>query len=95
MARQQVREIITKNMNPQNSPAWVWFVGEDGPVPSLMQQSENGGQAQQVAPPVQVLPGGIPKELPKTASGKVMKHVLRVWSNELSKEDVGKVNGTK
>ncbi|THU80525.1 acetyl-CoA synthetase-like protein [Dendrothele bispora CBS 962.96] len=90
LTRQQIREIIAKNMNPQNSPAWVWFIGEDGPVPSLGRQSQD-----QVSPQVQALPGGVPKELPKTASGKVMKHVLRAWSKELSEKDIGKVNNTK
>jgi acyl-coenzyme A synthetase/AMP-(fatty) acid ligase len=32
-----------------------------------------------------------PQEMPKTASGKVMKHVLRDWSKDLSKQDIGKV----
>lgn len=30
-------------------------------------------------------------ELPKTASGKVMKHILRKWSKELSGRGLGKV----
>lgn len=30
-------------------------------------------------------------ELPKTASGKVMKHVLREWSKELSRREFGRV----
>ncbi|KAE9391098.1 acetyl-CoA synthetase-like protein [Gymnopus androsaceus JB14] len=34
---------------------------------------------------------GTPDELPKTASGKVMKHVLRKWSKELAERGVGKV----
>lgn len=34
---------------------------------------------------------GCPGELPKTASGKVMKHVLRKWSRELAAGDVGLV----
>ncbi|TFK20517.1 acyl-CoA synthetase [Coprinopsis marcescibilis] len=60
---QEVREVIWKNMNPQNAPAWVWFIGEDGR----------------------------PEDLPKTASGKVMKHVLRNWSKELASKDTGRV----
>lgn len=31
------------------------------------------------------------EELPKTASGKVMKHVLREWSAKLAKDGVGQV----
>ncbi|KAJ3986184.1 acyl-CoA synthetase [Lentinula detonsa] len=34
---------------------------------------------------------GVPAELPKTASGKVMKHVLRKWSKELAERGIGKV----
>jgi acyl-coenzyme A synthetase/AMP-(fatty) acid ligase len=30
-------------------------------------------------------------ELPKTASGKVQKHILREWSREMAKKGVGKV----
>lgn len=32
---------------------------------------------------------GIPDELPKTASGKVMKHVLREWSKGLAGKNFG------
>ncbi|TFK71890.1 acetyl-CoA synthetase-like protein [Pluteus cervinus] len=63
MAREEVRRSVTENMNPQNGPVWVWFLGEDGT------------QA----------------ELPKTASGKVMKHVLRDWSRDFAKNNVGRV----
>ncbi|KAJ3918739.1 acetyl-CoA synthetase-like protein [Lentinula edodes] len=34
---------------------------------------------------------GVPDELPKTASGKVMKHILRKWSKELAERGIGKV----
>ncbi|KZO95396.1 acyl-CoA synthetase, partial [Calocera viscosa TUFC12733] len=34
---------------------------------------------------------GVPDELPKTASGKVMKHVLRQWSKDLAAKGVGRV----
>jgi acyl-CoA synthetase (AMP-forming)/AMP-acid ligase II len=34
---------------------------------------------------------GTNKELPKTASGKVMKHVLREWSKELAEQETGRV----
>lgn len=62
-SKEEVRNTVASGMNPQNSPAWVWFVGEDG----------------------------VPEEIPKTASGKVMKHVLREWSRDLAKKDVGRV----
>ncbi|KAJ8517813.1 hypothetical protein ONZ45_g5063 [Pleurotus djamor] len=58
-----VRETVAQNMNPQNAPAWVWFLGEDG----------------------------MEKELPKTASGKVMKHVLREWAKDSAKRGFGLV----
>ncbi|KAI0714224.1 acyl-CoA synthetase [Fomitopsis betulina] len=35
---------------------------------------------------------GVPDELPKTASGKVMKHVLRSWVKDLAKRGVGRVD---
>lgn len=35
---------------------------------------------------------GVPEELPKTASGKVMKHVLRNWVKDLAKKEVGRVD---
>ncbi|CAA7268372.1 unnamed protein product [Cyclocybe aegerita] len=63
MSREEVRQCVAETMNPQNAPAWVWFINEDGN----------------------------PEELPKTASGKVMKHVLREWSQELAKKNFGRV----
>ncbi|KAH6909638.1 acyl-CoA synthetase [Coprinopsis sp. MPI-PUGE-AT-0042] len=63
LSRQEVKDIVSKGMNPQNAPGWVWFVGEDN----------------------------TPEELPKTASGKVQKHILRDWSKDLASEEVGKV----
>ncbi|KAG1902364.1 acetyl-CoA synthetase-like protein [Suillus fuscotomentosus] len=65
MSREDVRRTVAENMNPQNAPAWVWFVGEDGAA----------------------------GELPKTASGKVMKHVLRKWSAEFAQNAIGTVGG--
>ncbi|KAG9218187.1 hypothetical protein CCMSSC00406_0010219 [Pleurotus cornucopiae] len=59
----QVRRTVAESMNPQNAPAWVWFVGEDGTE----------------------------SELPKTASGKVMKHILRNWARDLSRRSIGGV----
>ena len=34
---------------------------------------------------------GAPEELPKTASGKVQKHILREWSKDLAGKGVGAV----
>ncbi|KAI6104309.1 acetyl-CoA synthetase-like protein [Pisolithus sp. B1] len=64
MTREEVRKIVSDGMNPQNSPDWVWLIGEPGTA----------------------------KEFPKTASGKVMKHVLRAWSKELARDNVGKIS---
>ncbi|KAI6115111.1 hypothetical protein EV401DRAFT_2073733 [Pisolithus croceorrhizus] len=64
MTGEEVRKIVSDGMNPQNSPDWVWFIGEPGTA----------------------------KEFPKTASGKVMKHVLRAWSKELARDNVGKIS---
>ncbi|KAH9077898.1 acetyl-CoA synthetase-like protein [Lactarius deliciosus] len=63
LSRENVRRIVWDSMNPQNAPAWVWFLGEDG----------------------------TPDELPKTASGKIQKHILREWSRELAERQVGQV----
>ncbi|KAF9523259.1 acyl-CoA synthetase [Crepidotus variabilis] len=62
ISREDVRTTVMKSINPQNAPAWVWFIGEDGES----------------------------KELPKTASGKVMKHILRAWGKGLSERGVGR-----
>ncbi|EGO29430.1 hypothetical protein SERLADRAFT_412932 [Serpula lacrymans var. lacrymans S7.9] len=59
LEKEEVRRFVAERMNPQNAPAWVWFVGVDG------------------------------EELPKTASGKVMKHVLREWSRSLANKGIG------
>ncbi|KAJ7336305.1 hypothetical protein DFH08DRAFT_878382 [Mycena albidolilacea] len=61
VSREVVRATVSRLMNPQNAPTWVFFVGEDGTA----------------------------SELPKTASGKVMKHVLRDWSRDLASRKVG------
>ncbi|EKM75615.1 hypothetical protein AGABI1DRAFT_123040 [Agaricus bisporus var. burnettii JB137-S8] len=63
ISREEVRMSVAQTMNPQNAPAWVWFIGEDVAV----------------------------TELPKTASGKVQKHILRQWSREIAEKGVGKV----
>ncbi|KAJ6449425.1 hypothetical protein C8R47DRAFT_999222 [Mycena vitilis] len=63
ISRETVRATVSRSMNPQNAPAWVFFVGEDGTA----------------------------SELPKTASGKVMKHVLRDWSRDLAGRNIGSV----
>ncbi|KAH9477789.1 Acyl-CoA ligase sidI [Psilocybe cubensis] len=64
ISKEEVRQVVSTNMNPQNAPAWVWFIGEDGN----------------------------PAELPKTASGKVQKHILRKWSKDLVLKNLGRVS---
>ncbi|KAI9065584.1 acyl-CoA synthetase [Trametes sanguinea] len=64
ISKEETRRVVAEGMNPQNSPAWVWFLGEDG----------------------------VPDEIPKTASGKVQKHILRDWSKELAKKGVGRTS---
>lgn len=63
LGREEIRALVRKSMNPQNAPAWIWFIGEDGN----------------------------PDDLPKTASGKVQKHVLRKWGKSLCETGLGKV----
>ncbi|KAI0630805.1 acyl-CoA synthetase [Trametes polyzona] len=62
ISREEARRVVAEGMNPQNTPAWVWFVGEDG----------------------------VAQEMPRTASGKVQKHILRAWSKELAEKGVGR-----
>jgi hypothetical protein len=66
----------------------VWFVGE---VPSADVPERRGGPGDEEAG--QLLEGGVRAfaGLPKTASGKVMKHVLRRWSAGLAARGVGRV----
>ncbi|KAI0371268.1 acyl-CoA synthetase [Pilatotrama ljubarskyi] len=64
ISKEETRRVVAEGMNPQNSPAWVWFLGEDG----------------------------VPEEIPKTASGKVQKHILRDWSKELAKKGIGRTS---
>ena len=73
---EEVRSVVAQGMNPQNAPAYVWFVGHD--YGEGVDAEEEGG--------VKKFMG-----LPKTASGKVMKHVLRKWSRELASRGVGKL----
>ncbi|PPQ75996.1 hypothetical protein CVT26_005948 [Gymnopilus dilepis] len=63
ITREELRQRVARDINPQNAPAWVWFMNEDG----------------------------APEELPKTASGKVMKHILRKWSRDMVAKMLGRV----
>ncbi|KAG8216445.1 hypothetical protein J3R82DRAFT_6551 [Butyriboletus roseoflavus] len=62
MSKEEVRQVVWDNMNPQNAPVWVWFIGD----------------------------GLDAEELSKTASGKVMKHILRRWSAKLAGDGTGR-----
>ncbi|EKM61742.1 uncharacterized protein PHACADRAFT_169179 [Phanerochaete carnosa HHB-10118-sp] len=77
-----VRQVIAQGMNPQNAPAYVWFVGE------LPEEVRPRGEEKEKSDV-----GDVRKfmGLPKTASGKVMKHVLRTWARELAEKGLGKV----
>ena len=58
----------------------MWFIGEDYAAQLGVQTEEEGE-------------GGVHRfaGLPKTGSGKVMKHVLRRWSQELAEKGIGRV----
>ena len=60
----------------------MWFVGE---LPEEVLPREKEPECE--------MEGGVSKfmGLPKTASGKVMKHVLRRWARELVEMGLGKV----
>lgn len=75
---------MSESMNPQNAPAYVWFIGEDyGQKGGRKAGTDSGGEEE----------GGVRRfmGLPKTASGKVMKHVLRRWGRELAERGVGRI----
>lgn len=38
---------------------------------------------------------GVPSDMPKTASGKVQKHILREWVRDLARKGVGSVRSSK
>ncbi|KAG9013105.1 hypothetical protein FRB90_006277 [Tulasnella sp. 427] len=61
VTRDEIRSWVAKQMNPQNAPAWVWFLGEEG----------------------------VETELPKTASGKVQKNILRERSKIWAQKGIG------
>jgi acyl-coenzyme A synthetase/AMP-(fatty) acid ligase len=35
------------------------------------------------------------EDLPKTASGKVQKHILRAWSKRLAEQEIGRVQSAQ
>lgn len=41
LSRESVRKIVWESMNPQNAPAWVWFIGEDG-TPNELPKTGSG-----------------------------------------------------
>ncbi|KAG8955731.1 hypothetical protein FRC04_007722 [Tulasnella sp. 424] len=62
ITREDVRSWVAEQMNPQNAPAWVWFLGEED----------------------------VEAELPKTASGKIQKNILRDWSKTWAQKGAAK-----
>lgn len=80
VTRQGVRERVGRVLRPQ--VGWIQCTGELCSSPH-----------EQNAPAWVWFVGedGDYAELPKTASGKVMKHVLREWGKALSRKDIGRV----
>ncbi|EKM57015.1 uncharacterized protein PHACADRAFT_194590 [Phanerochaete carnosa HHB-10118-sp] len=77
-----MRQVVAQGMNLQNAPAYMWFVSE------LPEEVRSRGEEKEKSDV-----GGVRKfmGLPKTASGKVMKHVLRAWARELAEKGLGRV----
>lgn len=81
ISKEEIRTFVAQSMNPQvNGKSIVTCRGPD--LPRL-----------QNAPAWVWFIGedGHPSELPKTASGKIQKYILRKWSRELAKKGVGEV----
>jgi acyl-CoA synthetase (AMP-forming)/AMP-acid ligase II len=83
LTREDVRAVVARGMNPQVSTVHVLSV----PVSQKAHGVQNApawvwftGESQEV-----------PSKLPKTASGKVQKHVLRDNSRVLSQQGFGRV----
>jgi acyl-CoA synthetase (AMP-forming)/AMP-acid ligase II len=83
MSREDVRELVTSQMNPQvSNPA-------NSKTCCLDDDSKNAPRyVWFVGDPENA---GADDALPKTASGKVMKHVLREWSRRLAQNGLGDV----
>lgn len=79
ISREGVRKVVSTSMNPQ-----VSFYS------ALYRMRHPWLKRMQNAPRWVWFVGEDGDELPKTASGKVMKHVLRKWSRELAEKGVGK-----
>lgn len=81
ISREDVRRTVSESMNPQVSSG-------SRALSAKLTLSQN-------APAWVWFVGedGTPGELPKTASGKVMKHVLRKWSADLVQNVIGSVGG--
>ncbi len=82
LTREAVRRAVTERMNPQASILIMLWM-------EVCQR-----QASQTAPAWVWFVGedGAQDELPKTASGKVQKHILREWSRDLAKKGVGRLH---
>lgn len=83
LSRKQIRDLVSRNMNPQVR-CYIDLVHS---VLICELTSQNA--------PAWVWfmdEDGTPKDLPKTASGKVQKHILRKWSKGLCARGVGKAD---
>lgn len=73
----------------------AWIVPRPGTAPSRasIREAVWAGMNPQNAPAWVWFAGkdGVPAELPKTASGKVQKHVLREWSRDMATRGIGRV----
>ncbi|KAG6861288.1 hypothetical protein C0995_001842 [Termitomyces sp. Mi166 len=68
----------------------AWIVRQPGT--SASREEIRAAVAQNMNPQVKLIgEDGVQSELPKTASGKVQKHILRQWSKNLAKRGVGLV----
>lgn len=82
LSREKVRDQVAQNMNPQVRNVALFNCDLSRKLTCY-----------QNAPAWVWFLGeeGVPSELPKTASGKVQKHILRNWSKELVRQQFGLV----
>lgn len=89
MTREEVRKVVWEGMNPQVRGPMIstrryMNIDTNPLLNGQLDISKN-------APAWVWFVGedGTPGELPKTASGKVQKHILRDWSKTLAKDGIG------
>lgn len=91
MTREEVRKWVGEGMNPQVRCVAVWYfaLGSGAEI-----NNDDLVAIVQNAPAWVWFLGedGAPEELPKTASGKVQKHILRDWVKDLVGKGAGKAS---